>query len=177
VGFAAITSLGALGERATNAIPALLELFSAEYNSLNQTSGQYRMGEVALALNKISPEVTRSEIIPLLIQRIQNPNSPWNQSMTLNTLGQMTNQPGLVIPALLAALSGTAGYTRSTIVYQLGDFGPAATSAIPSLISLSTGQDTNLCRLASNALDKIEPGWRTRDPRLGEDPRHQRPAN
>ena len=81
--------------------------------------------------------------------------------MTLNTLGQMTNQPDLVIPALLAAMDNTNNYIRSTIVYQLGGFGPAATSAIPKLISFSTSQDTNLCRLATDALDKIEPGWRT----------------
>jgi HEAT repeat protein len=158
---AAIISLGALGERATNAIAALLALFSAEYNSLDQTSGQYRMGDIALALNKISPEVTRKEVIPLLTYRIQNPKSPWNQSMTLNTLGQMTNHPDLVIPVLFEALDSTADYTRSTTVYQLGNFGPAATSAIPKLISFTTNQDTNLCRLATNALDKIKPGWRT----------------
>jgi hypothetical protein len=71
----------------------------------------------------------------------------------------MTNQPDLVIPVLLEALDSTAGYTRSTIVYQLGGFGPAATSAIPKLISFSSGQDTNLCRLATTTLAKIDPGW------------------
>ena len=157
----AIESLGALGERATNAIPALLAFFQTEYNSLDQTRGQYRIHNVALALNKISSETTKKEVIPLLIYRIQNPKSPWSQSMTLNTLGQMTNQPDLVIPVLLEALDSTTDYTRSTIVYQLGGFGPAAKSAIPKLISFSTNQDTNLCRLATNALDKIEPGWRT----------------
>jgi HEAT repeat protein len=157
---AAIGSLGALGERATNAIPALLALFQSEYNSLDQTRGQYRIEEIALALNKISSDTTRKEVMPLLIYRIRNPKSPWNQSMTLNTLGQMTNQPDLVIPVLLEALDSTAGYTRSTIVYQLGGFGPAATSAIPKLISFSSGQDTNLCRLATTTLAKIDPGWR-----------------
>ena len=157
----AIGSLGAFGERATNAIPALLTFFQTEYNSPNQTRGQYRIDDVALALNKISPETTRKEVMPLLIYRIRNPKSPWNQSMTLNTLGQMTNQTDMVIPILLEALNSTDNYIRSTIVYQLGDFGPAAKSAIPKLISFSAGQDTNLCRLATNTLDKIDPGWRT----------------
>jgi HEAT repeat protein len=78
---AAIGSLGALGERATNAIPALLALFQSEYNSLDQTRGQYRIEEIALALNKISSDTTRKEVMPLLIYRIRNPNSPWNQSI------------------------------------------------------------------------------------------------
>jgi hypothetical protein len=160
--FYAIEFLGAFGKGATNAIPVFLNLFQTEYNSQDQTKGQYTIGLVALALNKISPEVTRREIIPLLISRIQNPKSPWNQSMTLNTLGQMTNQPDLVMPVLLQALDSASDYTRSTIVHQLGNFGPAATSAIPKLISFSTGTDTNLCRLATNALDKIQPVWRSR---------------
>jgi len=162
---AAIGSLGAFGERATNAIPALLAVFQSEYNSLDQTRGQCRIGEIALALNKISSDTTRKEVMPLLIYRIRNPKSPWNQSMTLNTLlntlGQMTNQPDLVIPVLLEALDSTTGYTRISTFYRLGDFGPAATSAIPKLISFSTNQDTNLCRLATNTLDKIDPAWRT----------------
>lgn len=157
---AAIESLGALGEGATNAIPIMLTLFQTEYNSPNQTRGQYMIGYVAAALNKISPELTRKEVIPLLIYRIQNPKSPWNQSMTLNTLGQMTNQPDLVIPTLLDALDSTDNPTRNYTIYQLGGFGSAAKAAVPKLVVFSTSQDTNLCRIATTALDKIEPGWR-----------------
>jgi hypothetical protein len=154
VEFTAIMSLGAFGERATNAIPALLAL-------LSRTTDQYRIHYVALALSHISPETTKKEVMPFLINIIQRSESPWSKSMTLNTLGQMTNEPELVIPVLLEALDSTTDYnTRSTILYQLGDFGPAATSAIPKLISFSTGQDTNLCRLATNTLDKIDRGWR-----------------
>lgn len=86
-------ALGDFRDRATNAIPALLALFQAEYHSLDKTRGQYRSDNIALALNRISSEVARKEIIPRLINRIHHPASPWNQSMTLSTLGQMTNQP------------------------------------------------------------------------------------
>jgi len=159
---AAIISLGALGERATNAIPALLALFQAEYNSLDQTRGQYRIGNIALALNNISPETTGKEVIPFLISRIRNPNSPWNQSMTLSTVGQMTNQPDLLVPVMLEALNKNPdNYIRSSTIYDLGNFGPAAKAAVPILIPFSTSQDTNLCRLATNSLDKIDPNRRT----------------
>ena len=157
----AIQCLGAFGERATNAIPALLTVFQTQYTSLDQTIGQYMIGDVALALNKISPEVTRKEIAPLLIVRIRNSRSPWIQSMTLSTLGQMTNQPDLVLPVLLEALDNVDRSTRFDAIYSLGRFGSAAKPTIPKLISFSTCQDTNLCRIATNALDKIEPGWRT----------------
>ena len=158
----AIESLGAFGERATNAIPALLTVFHTQYNSQDQTIGQYMIGYVALALNKISPELTRKEIIPLLVYRIQNPKSPWNQSMTLNTLGQMTNQPDLVMPILLDALDSTDNTTRIYTIIQLGGFGSAAKAAVPKLVFFSTSQNTNLCRIAADSLDKIEPGWRKR---------------
>jgi hypothetical protein len=156
----ATKALGDFRDRATNAIPALLTLFQAEYNSLNQTRGQYRSDDVALALNNIAPEVARKEIIPRLIDRIHHPASPWNQCMTLGTLGQMTNQPEVAMPVLLEALDNPDNYTRIQVVYAVGQFGSAATSAIPKLISLSTSQDTNLCRIATNTLDKIDPLWR-----------------
>jgi HEAT repeat protein len=153
-------ALGDFQDRATNAIPALLTRFQAEYNSLNQTIGQYRSDDVALALNQIAPEVAGKEIIPRLIDRIHHPASPWNQSMTLGTLGRMTNQPDVAMPVLLEALDNSNNFARNQVVYDIGRFGSAATSAIPRLISLSTSQDTNLCRLATNTLDKIDPLWR-----------------
>jgi hypothetical protein len=156
----ATKALGDFRDRATNAIPALLTLFQTEYNSLNQTRGQYRSDDIALAVNKIAPEVARKEIIPRLIDRIHHPASPWNQSMTLGTLGQMTNQPEVAMPVLLEALDNHDNFTRIQVVYDLGRFGSAATSAIPKLISLSTSQDTNLCRNATNTLDKIDLTWR-----------------
>ena len=80
--------------------------------------------------------------------------------MTLSTLGQMTNQPDVAMPVLLEAMDNPDNNTRNQVVYDVGRFGFAATSAIPKLISLSTSQDTNLCRNATNTLDKIDPRWR-----------------
>jgi hypothetical protein len=164
VEFTAIESLGAFGERATNAIPALLALLSQtkdESITHDETREQYMIRYVAPALDKISPETTKKEVIPLLISGIKEPRSPWNQSMNIVTLGQMTNQPDLVIPTLLDALDSTDNPARNYTIYQLGGFGSAAKVAVPKLVFFSTSQDTNLCRLATNALDKIDPGWRT----------------
>lgn len=113
-----------------------------------------------MALNKISPEATKKEIVPFLISRIKEPRSPWHLSMTIETLVQMTNQLDLAIPTLVDALNSTGNYTNM-IIYELGHFGPAAKAAVPQLVAFSTGKDTNLCRLATNALDKIDPAWRT----------------
>lgn len=158
---AAVDSLGFIGYRATNAIPALLNLFHTEYNAWDQTRGQYRIGNIASALNRISPETTSKEVLPMLIARFHHATSPWIRDTTLSTLGNLTNQADLVVPILLEALDTTTDYTQLSTVHTLGNFGPAATSAVPRLVAFSTGPDTNLCRLATNSLDKIQPGWRT----------------
>lgn len=158
---AAIDSLGVMGKRATNAIPALLTHFHTGYKAWDQTRGQYRIGNIVSALNQISPETTRKEVLPMLIARFHGATSPWIRNMTLSTLGNLTNQADLVVPILLEALDTTTNYPQLSAVNQLGKFGPAATSAVPRLVAFSTGPDTNLCRLATNSLDKIKPGWRT----------------
>jgi HEAT repeat protein len=166
VEFIAVESLGAFGGRATNAIPALLALLphtDVGDRFHNQTREQYLIGYVAPAVNSISPEVASKAVIPLLKTRIQEASSPWIRHMTLETLGGMTNQPGSVISILLDALDSTNNFTRNTAIYRLGGFGPMAKAAVPKLVSFSTGQDTNLCRIATDALDKIDPAWRKRD--------------
>jgi HEAT repeat protein len=156
--YSAITALGTIGQGATNAIPALLKLLSA---TTDKTRDHYVIHCVASALNRISSDVTRKEVIPLLIDEMQNAESPWSRSLTIDTLCQLTNQPDLIVPPLLEALERAEDPARYYIVRYFGEVGPAAKAAVPKLIPLSTGQNTNLCRVVTNSLDKIKPGWRT----------------
>jgi hypothetical protein len=55
-------------------------------------------------MNRISPDATRKEVIPFLIDKMQNAESPWSRSMTIHTLYQLINQSDLLIPPLLEAL-------------------------------------------------------------------------
>ena len=158
--YSAIIALGTMGEPASNAVPVLLKLVSDV--TLDRTRDQYRIHHAAVALSRISSEATRKQVIPFLISGIRNAESPWSRNMTINTLLQMTNQPDQVIPPLLEALESTDLVSRNSVIYGLGGFGPRAKAAVPKLVLFSRGQDTNACRLATNALDKIEPGWRNR---------------
>jgi HEAT repeat protein len=81
--------------------------------------------------------------------------------MTLNTLCEMTNQSDLLIPPLLKALEDADDSGRYYIIHYFGEVGPAAKAAVPKLVLLSTDPNTNVCRIATNALDKIKPGWRS----------------
>jgi hypothetical protein len=163
VEFEAIIALGTMGEPASNAVPVLLKLLSDTKDvSLfhDRTCEQYRIGHAALALSRISSKTTTEEVIPFLISAMRSAESPWSRGMTISTLLQMTNQPDRVIHPLVEAL-GTGG-NDPNLIYGLGEFGPHAEAAVPKLIQFSLSSDTNLCRLATNALDKIEPGWRNR---------------
>ncbi len=160
VEYSAIIALGTMGEPASNAVPVLLKMLSD--TTVDRTRDQYRICHAALALSRISSEATRKQVIPFLISGMRNAESPWSRNMTINTLMEMTNQPDLVIPTLLEAFESTDPGSRNSVIYGLGGFGPRAKAAVPKLVQFSRSSDTNLCRLATNALDKIEPGWRNR---------------
>jgi HEAT repeat protein len=151
--FNAMESLGDFGERATNAIPALLALFP---------EGDVRFGNYAAsALNKISRDTTEKEVLPFLLHRIKDSPHPYTRSMALETLGQITNEPDLAIPPLIEALGDTNELIRNTAIYCLGHFNSKAKAAMPKLISLTTDGHIEVRKLATNALDKIDPAWQT----------------
>jgi HEAT repeat protein len=158
--YSAIIALGTMGEPASNAVPVLLRLVSDI--TLDRTRDQYRIHHAATALSRISSEAATNQVIPFLISGMRNAESPWSRNMTINTLLQMTNQPDQVIPPLIEALESTEPASRNSVIYGLGAFGPRAKAAVPKLVLFSRSSETNACRLATNALDRIEPGWRSR---------------
>jgi HEAT repeat protein len=156
VGSIAAEALGKFGERATNAIPALLE---------GMKSGPYLVkSAAAIALSKISRETVRKEVIPVLISDLKRPGS---HNTALITLSQMQDETDLVIPAIIGALDDSDEMVQHNAMNMLGRFGFQAKAAAPKLISLATNQSIhadsayNLHEDATNALDKIEPAWRT----------------
>ena len=156
VGSIAAEALGKFGERATNTIPALLE---------GMRTGPYLVKPAAaIALSKISQETARKEVIPVLISDLKGPGS---HNTALITLCQMQDDTDLVIPAIIGALDDNEKMVQYNAINMLGRFGPKAKAAVPKLISLATDQSTskdfsyNIRADATNALDKIEPGWRT----------------
>jgi hypothetical protein len=151
--FTAMESLGDFGERATNAIPALLALFP---------EGDMRFGnEAASALIKISRDATEKEVLPFLLHRIKDSPHPYARSEALRTLGEMKEEPDLAIPPLIEALGDTNEMIRNSAIYCLGDFGSKAKAAMPKLIPLTTDRNNGVRKLATNALDKIDPAWQT----------------
>jgi len=148
VDYYAAQSLGDFGQRATSAIPALLTNFA---------SGDYRNKDsAALALSKISPVTTEVEVIPVLVRDLQGSRNG-SGNMSLITLGQMTNEADLVIPAIIGATDDANQMVRGNAAGILGGFGPAAKAAVPKLVRLTNDPDIWVRDRAVGALKKIAP--------------------
>jgi hypothetical protein len=75
------------------------------------------------------------EVIPTLIQWSRDPDEATRYG-ALRALSRETAQPDLVVPVLRDALKETNDAIRYTVVESLGDFGKAASNAVPDLIKL-----------------------------------------
>jgi HEAT repeat protein len=147
--FTAMKSLGEFGEQASNAIPALLAQFP---------EGDMRIGQYAAsALIKISRETTEKKVLPFLLNRIKSSPYPYIRAITLETLGEATYEPQVVVPAAMEAIDDTNVSLRVYGIIVLSEFGPAASAAVPKLTALIHDPDTNTRAQAVAALRKIIP--------------------
>jgi HEAT repeat protein len=147
VDYYAAVSLGEFRERATNAIPALL---------VNFASRDYRNKDsAALALSKISRDVTVKEVIPVLVRDVEGSQNG-SGNMSLITLSQMKDEPELVIPAIIGATKDSNEMVRNNAIGMLGAIGPEARAAIPKLRSLTNDPDIQVREQALRVLQNIE---------------------
>jgi HEAT repeat protein len=151
----AAESLGDFRERATNAIPALLWNFA---------SRDYRIEDAAaLALSKISSEVTAKEVIPVLLGDLKGSSSfggTMSANMSLITLGQMKDEADLVIPAIIG-VTRNPDYNemdRGNAIRMLGGFGPGARAAVDELRGMTNDPDIQVRTQALRAWQYMESG-------------------
>jgi len=143
----AAVSLGEFRERATNAIPALL---------LDFRSSDYRNKDsAALALSKISRDVTVKEVIPVLLRDVEGSQNG-SGNMSLITLSQMKDEPEWVIPVIIGATKDSNEMVRNNAVNMLGSFGPEARAAVPKLNGLTNDPDLQVREQALRVLQNIE---------------------
>jgi HEAT repeat protein len=147
-------SLGLFGIRATNSVPALLTSFA---------DSDYRIREDAsTALGKISPEITAKQVVPSLLHQLDDPNSSRNGALI--DLLQLNLEPDVMIPHLIKALDDSDANDKSiqmNAIRGLGKYGSAANAVVPKLTRMLADENPFVRQDATNALDKIEPAWRT----------------
>jgi HEAT repeat protein len=90
--------------------------------------------------------------LPCFVRWLRTPS---RSSAALARTGR--NQPAIVIPALLQALTDTVGYTRASTADALASFGPAARDAVAPLRVVLQDPDPYVRTRAAAALKKIAP--------------------
>jgi HEAT repeat protein len=147
--------------------------------ALSHTNGQVRC-EAAMGLETIYDNSVRfknivtqpqgwqgtyptNAIVAALVALLKD-NSPTVSEAAAFALGDMREQPEIVIPALTQCLhDANSARVRQAVAEALGKYGPDAASAIRSLQLLLFEFDPNVRRTAERALKKINGHEKHRD--------------
>jgi HEAT repeats/Type VI secretion system VasI, EvfG, VC_A0118 len=102
-------------------------------------------------------EALEPELIKERTARLLDQSLPENRRLlAANDLGHMgTPNVRLAVPALIQALSDPNDHVRMVAAEALGNIGPAAAEAVPTLVALAKGPADNVATFARRALDKI----------------------
>ncbi|MCL2484672.1 MAG: HEAT repeat domain-containing protein [Endomicrobia bacterium] len=139
----AIQGIAKLGASGAQAVPALLPFLASPDANVRSNA--------AFALGQIGPKANAA--IPDLITMLGDKDAK-AQRTAVEAIANIggANVPSLLIP-LLISVNPT---TQSSAMELLGNYGPAASAAIPTLISLVKG-NKNARDLAFDTLIKIGP--------------------
>jgi HEAT repeat protein len=137
----------------TNAHPALPALITIYEQNISPSSQFY----VSRALMAIGPDATR-KAIPSFVRGTASPNALVRE-IAVRALSQVQDEPSLVVPALVKALSDTNANVRSVAAVGLKGIGwsGGARQAVPALELLLSDPDGQVRRAAVDALKQIDP--------------------
>jgi hypothetical protein len=146
---AAASGFPVLGQRAKNAVPALIELANRNISPAS------RLGAIS-ALGSIGPPA--KEAVPLLLPSATNTDI-WVRYRTIVALGSIRSEPERVVPVLMNALHDPNENVQNAAVQQLGWFGPDAKLAVPTLVEFINAPNSDWVDKmnATNALKNIDP--------------------
>jgi HEAT repeat protein len=138
--------------------PAAIEALSKLETLLDEDEWTRLVG--AEAIVKIDPARTE-ELCPVLVEGLQS-GSPRIRHCATQALAELPDAGSLAVTALMEALDDEEELVRTGAMWALEQLGPAASSAIPSLIAILQGNgmdgDDILVRgMAASALAEIGP--------------------
>ncbi|MDB6022679.1 MAG: repeat protein [Pedosphaera sp.] len=137
----------ALGPQASNAVPALVKIFT-------ETDSKPSRDAAAAALGWLGPAA--SSAVPALLRGATNPDEAVRFA-AVSALNQIHARAELVVPALIQALRSPDAGIRTDAAFLLGSYGAEARPAIPLLLQLSKGADVSMRFYAAYALKQIQP--------------------
>jgi hypothetical protein len=117
----------ALGDRAKDAVPALVRMYDEDLSAESRSA-------IEDALAWIGP--ASKPAISLLMRGTANAN-PSVRANALWALGEIHAEPELCVPCLIQGLNDSDGWARVSAAHALGMFGTNAQPAIPALTELA----------------------------------------
>jgi HEAT repeat protein len=145
VRYYAIWTLGRIGPDATGAVPSLLRALADEDEFAYVA---------ACALFEMGP-VAGEEAACALEARLKQATDPLLRASLAGALWQVSGRTETVLPAFVELLSSEDEIPRGQAAWFLGDMGPAAAEAIPSLERLLKDGSRDVREVAAEALKKI----------------------
>ena len=142
----AADGFGLLGADASNAVPALIEIYE---KGISRDSQHYTV----FSLGAIGPAAARA--VPVLLREAKEGDSA-ARLWAVGALGRLHAEPDLVVPALIALSQDSDNNMKVVAIRALGDIGTGAKSAIPQLKELE--KVPVFKSDAREALQKIDPG-------------------
>lgn len=144
----AAMSLGGVGKPA---LPVLLEDL--------KTDNEQVFYRACIALREM--RTNAEPAIPILIAALDDSREAVRYSAAM-TLGQLHLRPEVVVPALIPQLQ--KGKDSLSVLYALGEFGPAAGEAVPLIVPLLDNSNDGVRDRATRALREIAPQALTNAP-------------
>ena len=121
----------------------------------------WHVAAAAWYLGEIGPAA--GEAVPLLQDRFRSGDPDGHSLAAAEAVWKITGRAELVLPHLLEAVEGRNRSARVLAIRLLGEMGPAAKPAVPSLLKLQALSLT-LRREVGEALQRIDPSQAVRGP-------------
>jgi len=135
-------ALGRLGTLSAPSVPAVRKAM--------QNASRSIQAESAAALWQITG--AHEESLPILLNVLQDQNSPWEASMAFERLGA-AGKPA--VPELSKLVEMSTGETQYFVTLALAGIGPAAKDAIPALRTLLESPDEDMRKLAEQVIKQL----------------------
>lgn len=174
----AVRAVSSIGPAAKEAVPALLEMLDVEGSLLREEAMRAvkitgaRSSDVPKLVESLSsdrPGVQRFAIrvladlgsqagsaIPALIEKLETSE----KNRRLNVIGALgavgAADPAPVLAKLKEIMMKEGGASRSRAIRSIGEIGPGAEDAVPTLLGFAEGKGTALQELIQYSLDRIK---------------------
>lgn len=138
---------GILGPAASNAVPALIEIYEQNISEASQSSTLAALGGIGPAAEKATPLLVQATNHPSMTVRA---NAAW-------ALGQIHPEAGVAVPVLIQFLHDSDPGVRVHAASAFWSFGADAKQAVPALVELLNDQDKGVRHMAIGVLRHLDP--------------------